>query len=164
MSQNFVHQVLAQFSKTGFDYVRPRKVYVKPTFNRKGTRLYYYVPFKDSCGIDAALDLEMYPDKVRFTNWRKPKANYEDRFNSFIKLHSCTYQELEDLFVYMENPTAANLEENLTILEVDAMSDNWGIKRIEMLNTLQVAYELLWDAEHNNWIGEVAWDCGRFIG
>ena len=56
------------------------------------------------------------------------------------------------------------MEKNSTILEVDAMSDNWGIKRIEMINTLQVAYELLWDAEHNNWIGEVAWDCGKFIG
>ncbi|NMG60731.1 hypothetical protein E1H12_20010 [Geitlerinema sp. P-1104] len=165
MSLHFVTQVLGRFSKPEFQYVRPRKVYAKPTFNQKGTKLYYYVYFKDSWGMDAALGLEMYSDKVRFTNWRKPKEpNYAQLFDRFIKFHSCAYEELEDLLYCTKDPGATRSEGNLTMLKVDEMSKNWGIQRREMINTLQVAYELLWDAEENNWIGEVAWNSGEFIG
>jgi hypothetical protein len=147
-----INDVLADFEDD--DFVSPRLICATYTFNKQGTSLYYYTYGQDSQGFDAGLKLDFFADKVRFTNFKKPYPvkKYEPYFDKFIDGYSCNYDEIQ------QNFTSSN---SITIETLNIMAQHWMIPVDKFINTLSVAYYLLWDAEDNGWINSSWWESGE---
>ncbi len=150
-----VAQIFAEFE--GIDFIKPRAFYAHYTFNMEGICLYYYINGKDSQGYDAALNLDFFNDRIRFTNFRKPHSieKYKPYFNKFINSLSCSYDDWEQELASL---SATNTE------YLKSMAKHWEISQCKFVNTLMIAGELLWDAEHEGWLDFSRWEGREFTG
>lgn len=44
------------------------------------------------------------------------------------------------------------------------MAKHWAVSQCKFINTLMIAGDLLWDAEHEGWIDFSQWEGGEFTG
>ncbi|MDZ8089917.1 MAG: hypothetical protein RMY16_30850 [Nostoc sp. DedQUE12b] len=118
--------------------------------------LYYYIYSKDSDGLVAGLKLDFFKD-VRFTNFKKshPTEKYKPYFDKFISGWSCSHDDVLQFF------TSSN---SITKVQLDKMAKHWEIPVERFINTLLLAYMLLWDAEDDGWLDGSDWDGGDFGG
>ncbi|MDZ8186081.1 MAG: hypothetical protein RMX96_14665 [Nostoc sp. ChiSLP02] len=149
-----IKDVLADFE--GDDFVPPRIIRATHSFNGQGISLYYYIYGKDSDGLVAGLKLDFFRD-VRFTNFKKPHPTkkYEPYFDKFIAGCSCSHDDVLQDFA---------LSNSATKVQLDKMARHWKISVERFINTLLVAYILLWDAEDDNWLDGSDWNGGDFKG
>jgi hypothetical protein len=150
-----INDVLSDFD--GDEVAFPRAIYANHTFNGQGTSLYYYINGQDAQGFDAGLKLDFFPDKVRFTNFKKPHPveKYEPYFDKFIDGCSCSYDDIQKNF----KSSSSTTREILNI-----MAKHWMIPVDKFINTLLLAHYLLWDAEDDGWIDGSWWEGGEFRG
>ncbi|MBD2678775.1 MULTISPECIES: hypothetical protein [Nostoc] len=149
-----IKDVLTDFE--GDDFVPPRIIRATRSFNGQGTSLYYYIYGKDSDGFVAGLKLDFFQE-VRFTNFKKPHptTKYERYFDKFIAGWSCNHEDVLQSF------TSSN---SATKVQLDKMARHWEISVERFINTLLVAYMLLWDAKDDNWLDGSDWNGGDFTG
>ena len=150
-----VEEVFADFEDV--DFVKPGAFYANHTFNRKGICLYYYINGKDSQEYDAALKLDFF-NYVRFTNFIKLHSieKYEPYFNKFTNPSlSCSYDDWKKKLVSL---SAINTK------DLNSMAKHWEISPSQFINTLMLAGELLWDAEHEGWLDFSLCESGEFKG
>lgn len=150
-----IENILTQFNN--IDFIYPRLIGSSRSFNREGTSLYYYIHGTDSEGMVAGLRLDFFGDKIRFTNFKKPHPieQYRPQFNRFKDGSSCSDEDVLERFESSSLSTKIQLEK---------MAKNWNVSVERFINTVLVAYELLWDAEENGWLGISDWDGGEFKG
>jgi len=136
------------------EYLKPRMIKVSQSFNNTGISLYYYVYGYDVDAFVAGLKIDFF-DKVRFTNYKKPHPNpiYYPYFDKFRLGYNCSYEKMNDL---------VELESNFPDYIVN-MAKHWKITTPKFITTLQIAYDFLFEADKNNWIGISGWDGGEFI-
>lgn len=146
-----IKDVLADFEDE--DFIPPRTIYTKHTSIGNGTSIYYYIYGKDSQGYHAALKLDQFENKVRFTNFKKvyPINEYKPYFDKFMSGWSCSYDEIKQLF---------ESSSSVTVKQLNIMAKHWGVSVEQFINTLLLAFELLFDAEENNWLGSSMWEGG----
>lgn len=149
-----IEDVLSDFYSE--DFIPPRIIRATHSFNSEGISLYYYIDGKDSDGLVAGLKLDFF-NKVRFTNFKKPHPTPEYRpyFDKFRHGWSCSHDEILQCF---------ESSNSITIAQLDKMARHWGVLSGQFINTLSLAYMLLWDAENDNWLGGSDWDGGEFRG
>ncbi|MBD2510239.1 hypothetical protein H6G91_23595 [Nostoc muscorum FACHB-395] len=149
-----IKDVLADFE--GGDFLTPRIIRAARSFNGQGTSLYYYIYGKDSDGLVAGLKLDFFKE-VRFTNFKKPHPTekYKPYFDKFISGWSCSHDDVLQCF------TSSN---SITKVQLDKMAKHWEIPIQRFINTLLLAYMLLWDAEDDGWLDGSDWDGGNFGG
>jgi hypothetical protein len=148
-----VAEVFADFE--GIDFVQPRAFYASHTFNMEGTCLYYYINGSDSKGYDAALKIDFFNNRVRFTNFSKPHptGKYKPYFNKFIHSLSCSYDDWGQELISLPAISTEYL---------NSMAKHWKISPSQFINTLMIAGELLWDAENEGWLDFSWWEGGEF--
>ncbi|MEI6442872.1 MAG: hypothetical protein WCO29_07040 [Nostocales cyanobacterium ELA583] len=101
--------------------------------------------------------MDFFPDKVRFTNFKKthPVEKYEPYFDKFVDGYSCSYDDIQQNF---------KSSSSRTIETLNIMAKHWMIPVDKFINTLLLAYYLLWDAEDDGWIDGSWWEGGEFKG
>jgi hypothetical protein len=149
-----IKDVLADFE--GDDFVTPRIIRAVRSFNGQGTSLYYYINGKDSDGLVAGLKIDFFKE-VRFTNFKKrhPTEKYKPYFDKFISGWSCNHNDVLQCFASSNS---------VTKVQLDKMAKHWVIPVERFINTLLLAYMLLWDAEDDGWLDGSDWDGGDFRG
>ncbi len=150
-----VEEVFADFEDV--DFIKPRAFYAHHTFNMEGICLYYYINGKDSQGYDAGLKLDFFNSRIRFTNFKKPHSieKYKPYFKKFINSLSCSYEDWEQELTSLSATSAEYL---------NLMAKHWAVSPSQFINTLMIAGELLWDAEHERWLDFSWWEGGEFTG
>ena len=153
MNEQWIEDIFASYRRE--EYVPPRFISTNRSFNREGISLYYYIDGYDSKGFVAGLKMDSF-DKVRFTNYKKthPQERYEPYFDKFLSGYSCSYDEMNDLL---------ELAEQKIPTEIVKMAIHWKIKTQKFMTTLAIIYDLLLEAEENQWIGTSDWDGGEFL-
>ena len=153
MNEQWIKNIFASYKQE--KYVPPRLISTNYSFNGEGISLYYYIDGYDSKGFVAGLRMDFY-NKVRFTNYKKPhsQARYEPFFDKFLSGYSCSYDEMNDLF---------ELAEQKIPTEIVKMAIHWKITPQKFMTTLEIAYDLLFEAEENQWIGTSDWHGGEFL-
>lgn len=152
-----IEDILADYNKE--EYVAPRLITTKHSFNRQGISIYYYIDGKDSQGFTAGLKLDFFGD-VRFSNYKRPhpRAKYEPYFDKFSSGYSCSYEEMQALISWTNETIPISVEK-----AVEKMAIHWNVSTQKFTKTLEVAYDLLFDAEENDWISSSGWECGEFL-
>ncbi|MEH2161983.1 MAG: hypothetical protein V7K38_13285 [Nostoc sp.] len=147
-----IKDVLTDFE--GDDFVTPRIISATRSFNGQGISLYYYIYGEDSDGLVAGLKLDFFKN-VRFTNFKKPHPTekYKPYLDKFIAGWSCSH---DDVLQYFASSNS------VTKVQLDKMARHWEIPVERFVNTLLVAYMLLWDAEDDDWLDDSDWNGGDF--